>query len=240
MALSSVYQRKRALVIGIDKYPGSPLKYCVQDAQDLSTTLEGIGFQVTSAFDCNQKAFFKIIDTFVNKIIRTDLVLFYFAGHGKQNEEQNYLLPVDYDYDHRKTERDYIAEHAINIQYIMKKINDKGCRITIFLLDCCRNYMCTRAIDMQQGLSTMNAPAETLIMFSCAPGRAVLDETHNDRNGSFIENLLKHITTPNHDVEDIFKTVARHVRDQTGGFQLPYRTSSLTENVCLVTTSSEG
>jgi uncharacterized caspase-like protein len=93
---------------------------------------------------------------------------------------------------------------------------------------------------MHQGLSAMNPPPETLIAFSCAPGEATLDESKNERNGIFIENLLKHIATPNKDIEEVLKNVSREVKSQTNSFQKPYRTSSLTQEIFLVTTPNEG
>ena len=240
MASSAAYGRKRALIIGINRYPRVPLVYCINDAEDLKDTLVHIGFDVSLGINCDRKEFLQMINTFVEGIQRTDLILFYFAGHGKQHGDQNYLLPSDYDYNHLTTEDKHIADHAVNAQYIMKRIDDKYCRITIFLFDCCRNFVRTRAIDMQQGLSPMNAPAETLIAFSCAPGEATLDETRNNRNSIFTENLLKMITTTNKDIEEVLKTVSRNVKLQTNGFQKPYRTSSLTEEVFLVTKYNQG
>ncbi|CAF3915415.1 unnamed protein product [Adineta steineri] len=93
---------------------------------------------------------------------------------------------------------------------------------------------------MQQGLSLMNAPSETIIAFACAAGEAALDETRNNRNGIFTENLLKYIAMPNKDIEEVLKKVSRDVKLQTGGFQKPYRTTSLTEDVFLVTNDSQG
>jgi uncharacterized caspase-like protein len=86
----------------------------------------------------------------------------------------------------------------------------------------------------------MHAPPETLIAYSCAPGAVAVDETQNGRNGYFVENLLKHIVTPNNDIEDVLKIVAREVKVQTAGLQLPYRTSSLTEKVYFVTMDIQG
>ncbi|CAF1493496.1 unnamed protein product, partial [Rotaria sp. Silwood1] len=69
----------------------------------------------------------------------------------------------------------------------------------------------------------MNGSPQTLIVYACAPDSAVQDETRNNRNGSFIENLLKHITRPDKHIEKIMKDVADAVHLQTGGFQLPHR-----------------
>ena len=42
-----------------------------------------------------------------------DLVLFYFAGHGYQFEDKNYLLFAVYSYKHSMTEREYIQKYSI-------------------------------------------------------------------------------------------------------------------------------
>jgi uncharacterized caspase-like protein len=228
------------LIIGINKYLRDPLNYCINDATDLKITLRRMNFQISPGENCSLNEFYNIVDTFANTIQQNDLVLFYFAGHGKQNEDDNFLLPSDYDYDYRGHERDYITNHAINVKYIIKKIDDKKCRVTIYLFDCCRNLIKTRASNVSRGLSPMYAPLQTLIVFACAPGKEVQDETRNNRNGSFIENLLKYIATPNRDIEEIMKDVACDVNSQTNGFQLPYRTSSLTGKVFLVTNNDQG
>jgi uncharacterized caspase-like protein len=240
MTSSVIYRNKRALIIGINSYAVDPLLYCINDATDLKTTLRDINFDVSLALNCKLVEFYDTVDTFAKTIQRDDLALFYFAGHGKQMEDHNYLIPSDYCYDYRGLERDYISQHALNVKYIMKKIDDRKCRVTIYLFDCCRNFVKLRAMNANQGLLSMNAPSQTLIVYACAPGNAVQDETRNNRNGSFIENLLKYIATPNKDIEEIMKDVARSVHLQTIGFQLPYRTSSLTESVYLFTNRSQG
>ncbi|CAF4154664.1 unnamed protein product, partial [Rotaria sordida] len=184
MATAVSYQRKRALVIGINNYRRHPLQCCVNDANDLKAALERIGFHVLHGTDLNLGQFYDMIDEFVSEIQLRDLTLVYFAGHGKQSDNENYLLPSDYDYDFRGSERDYIMNRAINVQYIMKKIEDKRCCITILIFDCCRKPVKDRNPDMQ-GLSAMHAPSHALIAFSCAPGKTALDETQNGRNGIF-------------------------------------------------------
>jgi hypothetical protein len=234
------YRDKHALIIGINKYPRDPLYYCINDAVDLGTTLKRINFKVTSKTDCNLIEFYGVIDTFAERIQRDDLVIFYFAGHGKQYKKENYLLPSDYDYNHRGHEHDYITNHAVNVKYVMKKIDSRQCRIIIYLFDCCRNFIRTRANNMDQGLSSMSTTSEGLIVYACAPGKAVVDETSNDRNGSFIENLLKYITIPNKDIQEIIQDVAHDVHSQTRDFQSPQQISSLRGKVFLVVDDHQG
>jgi uncharacterized caspase-like protein len=175
-----------------------------------------------------------MISTFTHEIQPTDLTLFYFAGHGKQHEDNNYLFPSDYRYDHRDHEGNYAARHAINAQYIIHKTEAQRCRVAIFIFDCCRDFIRYRGLA-QQGLLPMSAPSESLIVFSCAPGCATTDHTNNGRYAVFTESLLKYISTPDTDIEDILRNVTRDVRKQTHGYQEPYRTTNLTEKVYLNT-----
>ncbi|CAF0829207.1 unnamed protein product [Adineta steineri] len=218
MASSVGYKRKIGLVIGINKYPRDSLEYCINDANDLANTLQSIGFTISLGLDCNLNEFLNKIDTFIKTVAPDDLVLFYFAGHGKQNEEENYLLPSDYNYDYGGHEHDYIVNNGINVQYIMNIIKEKKCRTTIYLFNCCRLKTRTRYRDSKEGLSSINAPDQTLIVCARAPGKTVLDETNNKRNGCFIESLLKHISTPDKDIEEVMKNTAVDVNRQTKGF----------------------
>ncbi|CAF1099752.1 unnamed protein product [Adineta steineri] len=231
MASSVGYKRKIALVIGIDHYSGDSLKYCTNDATDLAFTLQNIGFKISLGLDCDLIKFQNKIDTFVDTIEPDDLVLFYFAGHGKQNDDENYLLPSVYDYSGRK--HDYMVNNGINVQHIMNKIKEKKCRTTIYLFDCFRSKIGAGSSNSKQGLSSVNAPAETFIVFACAPGTILLDETKNNNNGCFIENLLKHIATSDKDIEELMMNVAGDVNRQTKGIQIPYQRSSLTGKVYL-------
>ncbi|CAF0868004.1 unnamed protein product [Adineta ricciae] len=237
--MPTVYQRKRALVIGIDNYRVEPLKYCVNDAQDLKKALVAMDFEVTLILNCDYCKFFNEVDQFIAQITHSDLTLFYFAGHGKQMDEQNFLLPSNYDYDYRHSESKYLSENAVNVRYITKAIDEKSCCVTIYMFDCCRNNVCTRSPDQKQGLSAIHGLPETLVVFSCAPGKAAMDETYNGRNGVFMGSLLQYITESHNHIEELLRNVARDVKNQTNGFQLPYRTSSFTDSVYLLNDKQE-
>ena len=233
-----VNRRKCALLIGINQYIQSQLAYCVNDATDLQTTLERINFNVEIGTNCNLKQFKGLIDRFATTIQHDDLVLFYFGGHGKQIDDINYLLPSDYDY--RGSEHEYIAEHAIDVRYVMKKFNEESGYATIYLLDCCRDMIHPRSGSRNIGLAPMLAPLQTMIVYACAPGKESLDQSRNGRNGIFMETLLEHIGRSDKEVEEMMKIVARAVYSQTGGFQLPYRTTSLVDNIYLVVNDYQG
>ncbi|CAF1247297.1 unnamed protein product, partial [Didymodactylos carnosus] len=238
-------QQKLALVVGNNRYvtESVSLYTCVKDATDVAAILKNIGFQVTFDTDLDCTSFKRLIKDFIRKVQDGDFVLFFFAGHGMQSDDQNYMLPCDYDYVNRRDqnygEQDYLRVYAVNAQNSLKQITEQKPFVTIFMLDCCRRN--TRAggiLENHAGLCPMMAPAESLIVFSCAPGRSADDSPVNGRNGVFTKHLLKHITKPDVDVEFILRLVGQGVHDETKGYQLPYRTSCITHpHIHLVSTS---
>jgi hypothetical protein len=95
---------------------------------------------------------------------------------------------------------------TINVKYVINEIDNKKYRFKIYLFDCCRSKIKEekkRAMDANHSLTPIAAKLQTLIVFACASDESVLDETLNERNGSSIENLLKHITTCDKNIEEI-------------------------------------
>jgi hypothetical protein len=239
MASSTHRQQKLALIIGINKYPDpDQLHYCINDAMDIAAKLESIKFRVTLGIDYDKNKFNDLINDFAENITQGDLILFYFAGHGKQFEDKNYLLPADYSFDHSCGEREYIEKNSINAQYILHKIARQKPHVTICILDCCRSYVKMRGTNSQQGLAAIKGPPESLIVFSCGFDQGAIDDTLNARNGIFTEHLLKYITAPDRDIETVLRITARDIK--TKGFMLPSRVSCLTQEVYLVTQNFEG
>ncbi|CAF3990276.1 unnamed protein product, partial [Rotaria sp. Silwood1] len=112
-------------------------------------------------------------------------------------------------------------------------------RVVIFLLDCCREYWLpkTRRSGDQSvvGLHEMKAPSGTIIAFACAAGETISDRSSGTENGIFTKYLLKHITTPDIDIDIILRRVAKDVGKETSNKQEPFRVSSIREeNICVV------
>ncbi len=83
-------RRKLALVIGIDDYEGGQqLCNAVNDARKMSATLESIGFVIDGnrpKLNLKYKDMRRALVDFECLIEPRDMVLFYFAGHGRQWE----------------------------------------------------------------------------------------------------------------------------------------------------------
>ncbi|CAF3662821.1 unnamed protein product [Rotaria socialis] len=172
-----------------------------------------------------------LIDDFADKIQDQDLVMFYFAGHGFQYKEQNYLLPVDAD-EKIKREAD-IKFDSVNAQKTLESLSSQTSYVTIFILDCCREYLFDDTSKFRgakssgSGLHAMIAPGGTLLQFACAPGSLAADGGGQDRNGLYTKHLLKQIAIPNKHIDLIFSSVGAEVYKESNGKQMPYRVSSI-------------
>lgn len=79
--------KKLALVIGIGEYNKlNSLSNPVNDATDIASVLESIGFTVIMELNLKCIEMKHILLEFENSIESGDTVLFYFAGHGIQWE----------------------------------------------------------------------------------------------------------------------------------------------------------
>src|SRR5690242_9717279 len=88
--------RRLALVIGNDAYPGNPLHNAVNDARAMKTALDDSGFSVQIKLNATQQQMETTIDEFTGSVNPGDIALFFYAGHGMQISDQNYLVPVDF------------------------------------------------------------------------------------------------------------------------------------------------
>ena len=93
---------KRALLVGIDNYPGSPLSGCVNDAGAMRDSLcrnaDG-----SANFDCHlltcpkQTVDRRTLKEAIDELFKheADAALLYFSGHGTVNNLGGYLVTVD-------------------------------------------------------------------------------------------------------------------------------------------------
>ena len=222
---------RRALVIGNTSYTRNPLNNCVNDADDLAVALRDLGFKVSLGIDCTHQEMGSLIRTFGKSIKKQDLVLFYFAGHGIQYRKQNYLLPIDAD-DEIQVEKD-IETASINAQHTLERLASETSYITLFILDCCRSYRLPftskfpDSDNLTAGLRPMTSPGGTLIQFASAPGTIEKNGLAGERNGLYTKHLLKHIKTPNKDLDSILETVSSGVYKESRERQMPNTVSTI-------------
>ena len=138
---------RKALVVGINKYPTSPLKGCVNDAEAVSRILQRNGdnspnFHIRTELDVETKGKLKgmIIDCFSRN---DDVALFYFSGHGFIDSIGGYLVTPDY------CQHDW----GVSMHEILEIINDSQCKNKIIILDCCHSGFIGSISTGKQGIT---------------------------------------------------------------------------------------
>ncbi|MBN1797779.1 MAG: extracellular solute-binding protein [Spirochaetales bacterium] len=228
--------KKVALVIGNSAYKTCGLKNPANDAYDLSKKLERFGYEVIKLINAGKQQMKEAIRTFGDKLSQdwNTLGLFYYAGHGCQVKGINYLIPVDADI----KEQDEVEYSAIDVGFVLSKMESAGNRVNILMLDACRDNPFRSFRTATRGLTVVEAPKGSLIVYATAPGSVAADG--KGRNGVFTGALLKHLDkNPGMDAELFIRNVRKEVMVETGNEQVPWTSSSLTEGISLKGTMPE-
>lgn len=223
---------RTALVVGNANYQyfGS-LANPQNDARDVGLALESLGFDVTTLLDATERELMNAIRDFGSALTRNKGIgLFYYAGHGIESEGKNYLIPVDADI----RAQDEVRFSSIEMGFVLSKMENARNPTNIVILDACRDNPLPaegRTTGSSRGLSIVEAPTGSLIVYATQPGNVAADGA--DRNSPFTEAFLEHVATPDVDVELMFRMVRQSVMETTANQQVPWTNSSLTRSVVL-------
>jgi hypothetical protein len=99
--------------------------------------------------------------------------------------------------------------------------------LNIVILDACRDNPFARSFrSTSRGLAIISsAPKGTFISYSTSPGKVAVDGS--GRNSPFTGSLIKHMTSPDVPIEEVFKRVRQDLVRRTKGQQIPWELSSL-------------
>ena len=227
LTCSAFAEERIALVVGNGAYNSvSPLENPVSDAMLIARKLEGLGFQVKLLTDSNLIELKKGISHFGRELRAAGkgaTGLFYYAGHGVQSFGANYLLPVDTSL----TDAADLDLVAVEASSILRQMFSAKNKTNIVILDACRN---NPLVDIPEfgdnGLAEMKAPTGTYLSYATSPGKVALDGSYG--HSPFTAALAQEMTIPGAPIEQVFKKVRVKVLQQTGGAQIPWDTSSLT------------
>src|SRR5262245_4858347 len=132
-------QKKVALLIGNNRYQHVPeLKTAINDAHSLAEVLRKLGFSVIVAENQSRRAMSEALLIFDKAVEPGDTAFFFFAGHGFEIRGQNYLLPVDVPAA-TEGQEELIRDASFPAQRVVDRLQERGARTTILVLDACRN-----------------------------------------------------------------------------------------------------
>jgi hypothetical protein len=217
--LTLASQNRIALVIGNSSYKNASLKNPVNDAMDMSQKLKKFGFTVKHLKNANQHQMEDAIRNFGTKLSQKNSVgLFYYAGHGVQVNDRNYLIPIGA----RIEKVTDVKYQSVDAGRILDEMEVAGNGLNMMILDACRNNPFSRSFSRShpRGLAKMHAPNGSIILYATSPGDIASDG--NGRNGLFTEKLMQAMDEKGLKIEDVFKKTAIKVNQSSGKKQIPY------------------
>lgn len=156
---------KRALIVGINDYPGAPLAGCVNDATAMAGVLEVNGDGSPNfAVRLRTSATEKITKATLREAVETlfegdcDIALFYFSGHGFIDKSGGYLVTTDaarYD-------------EGVPMDWILTLANASKAKSKVIVLDCCHSGALgtptiggSSTAQLSEGLTVLTASRDT-------------------------------------------------------------------------------
>ena len=196
-------ERRLALVVGNDLYQNVPvLSKAVTDANAVAAALRKLDFTVTVAANQSRQAMSEALLNFDSAVEAGDTVFFFFAGHGFEMHGTNYLLPIDVPAA-TEGQEELVQDGSFAVGTIIDRVQARGARTAIFVLDACRNNPFqragTRSVGGSGGLAPVTPPEGVFILFSAGAKQTALDalsQSDPDPNSVFTRNFVREMATP--------------------------------------------
>jgi len=205
--------KRKALIIGNDSYRFiSKLSNAREDAKAISHNLAKVGFSVTLKTDLTEKEMKAAIRIFKSQVEPGDEVAIFYAGHGIQLENTNYLIPIDV----AGEGPEQVKDEAIPLQRVLDDMSDRKAKLTLALIDACRDNpfkASGRSIGQGRGLAPTSAATGQMVVFSAGTGQQALDNlgpSDPEKNGIFTRVFIREMLKPDRTVD----TVVRQVRTE--------------------------
>ncbi|MCW6509360.1 caspase family protein [Lichenifustis flavocetrariae] len=206
-------QNRVALVIGNNHYgqldADHQLQKAINDAQAVGDALLRDGFQVLRGTDLTRAEMVDKLYDLTSRLQPGDTALFYFAGHGVALGSGNYLLPTDVP-DVAPGQEMRIASQSIAEADVISSMQDKGARVSIVILDACRDNPFkktgARSVGLERGFGRMPEANGVFSLYSAGYGQSALDRLSDDDrnpNSVFTRVLVPLLTRPGLNLDDL-------------------------------------
>ncbi len=232
--------KRIALVIGNGAYrKTSHLANPQHDARAVAEKLESLGFSVQLGIDLTFDGMVQAQRKFVRGLDGADVALLFYAWHGIQIAERNYLVPVD-----AKLEAETDVEfETVSLSKLLDLLSHNA-KVALVFLDACRNNplasqmknLGRKAVMVGLAQETTHE-GELFIAYATDPGQVAADG--KGKHSPFSAALLGHIHTPGLEVQQLMKRVTQSVLAQTDGQQRPWQTGTLQSEIFLAGPASD-
>lgn len=232
--------KRVALVIGNGAYQNvAKLSNPHKDATAIANLFKKAGFDwVQMRQDVGNLDFKRALREFMDAATDADIAVVYYAGHGIQVRDMNYMIPVD-----AKLATEIDAEdEAVSLDRIVTAL-EPAKRLRLVILDACRDNPFQR--NMKRRVTMRAAPSgglakmepmlgDTLIAYAAKAG-STAEDGDGAANSPFAAALLKHLAEPGLDIRLAFGRVRDEVLKLTANKQEPFVYGSLGgSNIALI------
>lgn len=230
---STTYSANRvALIIGNSDYQhAGRLNNPKNDALLADDALKSLGFETLLQTDRSFEALNRDLADFKTLSDNAEIALIYFAGHGIQIDQANYLLAVDTQTDDLDTTRN----SAVDMNNFLNAFAPSA-KTKLLMLDACRNNPFaedTRSLNTgaTRGLARVNHEvSDLMVVYAAQPNKVALDG--NGDNSPFLTAVVNSLTKAG-DVKlsDALIEITNRVKTSTNNRQIPYIEGSLSSNI---------
>ena len=202
-----------ALVIGNNAYENvATLDNPLNDARALATQLQAGGYEVIKVEDGGVNEMSFALKKFARAASGADVAFFFYAGHGFEVNQKNYLAPVDANLEidpglsgeDVELALDFALEReTIPLDAVMRELRESVGGLKLVVLDCCRNNPFAKSRSWAKSrsgskgglakVSEKELPEGTMMVFSGEPGKEVPDGSGD--HSPFTEALLAELET---------------------------------------------
>src|SRR5471032_1211098 len=204
------HPRRLALVIGNASYEDQPLANATRDAAATGEMLSRLGFEVMTYSNLDHARMNEAVQEFDKRLAAGGVGLLYFAGHAVQVGKSTLLLPIN-------AQGSPVAPitQGIDLNSILAGMSSpRSDQLNLVVLDTCLNNPYDPA-----NVSIVQPPSRTIVAYATAPGAYATDGA---RHGTYTAALLRALSQPRRNVEDVLDDVARSVSLATEGQQVPW------------------
>ncbi len=225
-SMAAIADKRVALVVGNSAYQhANSLPNPARDAEAMALLLEDLGFEVSVGYDLDQQGLATLLTDFQHSLVDADAALFYYAGHGIQIDNTNYIVSTNAAFENSFM----FSSETVSISAILEMM-EANSAVNLIFLDACRDNPFlprvrsmlprTRSATVASGLAPIvMSGSETLVMYATTSNEVAFDG--DGQNSPFTKALLDNLRVENEDISQSLKRVIRDVRGATRGAQSP-------------------
>jgi hypothetical protein len=234
--------RRVALVIGSsgDEVWGK-LATTQNDATLVAATLARQGFEISgggAVIDPDRPHLLQAIGAFIHTISPGTIALFYYAGHGVQDQGRNFIVPAGAAIP--QAERDYDRSLVGVDSIVLGRMQQANASLSILVLDACRDHPSLLARGaaassgprpLPRGLAAMGASSsrgDAVVIYSTSPNDIARDSVGGEPDSPFASAFAAAVGQGGLEIRDVFDKVATSVDQATHHQQQPWISYSTT------------